>query len=118
MVKSEYDVFLSYDHSDADAVEDIGRALALKGIRVWFDKWILVPGQSWQQAMAKGLAQAAACAVCIGKRTARGWFQQEVERALDLQAQDPNYRVIPVLLPDAIDRELADLVPAFASLRT
>jgi hypothetical protein len=114
-----YDVFLSHDHADADAVDDLGRVLAEEfGFSVWLDRWICVPGESWQQAIAKGLDGTTTCAVCIGQRTARGWFRQEVERALNRQAADHRYRVIPVLLPDAVPGDPETFLPAFASLRT
>lgn len=113
-----YDVFLSHDHADAEAVEDLGNVLRIDfGFRVWLDRWQCVPGSSWQADIAKGLSQAASCAVCIGKRTARGWFQAEIERALDRQATDPRFRVIPVLLPDAVlDDE--EFLFGFVRLRT
>jgi TIR domain len=84
------------------------------GLKVWLDKWILVPGKSWEQAMARGLEEAASCAVFIGANTPKGWFQEETERALDLQTRNPDFRVIPVLLPGANGASL----PAFLSTRT
>jgi hypothetical protein len=114
-----YDVFLSHDHDDAEAVEDLGRVLTeVFEFTVWLDSWILVPGESWQQAIAKGLNETATCAVCVGGRTARGWFRQEVERALERQASDQSYRVFPVLLPGASDEAPEELLPAFVGLRT
>jgi hypothetical protein len=112
---SQFDAFLSYSHDDGAWVEQLARRLEdHSGFRVWLDRWILVPGKSWQQAMAKGLEEASTCAVCVGARTPRGWCEQEIERALDLQTKKSDFRVIPVLLPDAS----ADIVPAFLSLRT
>lgn len=64
--------------------------------------------------MAKGLDEAECCAVCVSAQTPKGWFREEVERALDLQTRDPNFRVIPVLLPDAS----SSTIPEFLSLRT
>lgn len=109
------DTFLSHSHDDAPWVEVLARRLEDEfGHKVWLDKWVLVPGKSWQQAMARGLEEAASCAVFIGVHTPQGWFQEEIERALDLQSRNPNFRVIPVLLPDA---DIAS-VPGFLSLRT
>lgn len=109
------DVFLSHSHADAAWVEALaGRLEDTNGFKVWLDRWVLVPGQSWQQAMARGLEETKSCAVLVGAETPAGWFQQEVERALDLQTRNSNFRVIPVLLPEAHP----DRVPAFASLRT
>lgn len=109
------DTFLSHSHDDAPWVEGLARRLEDQcALKVWLDKWVLVPGKSWQQAMARGLEEASTCAVFIGAHTPRGWFQEEIERALDLQTRNPTFRVIPVLLPDADPSS----IPSFLSLRT
>jgi hypothetical protein len=109
------DTFLSHSHEDAPWVEALARRLEDDcGLKVWLDKWVLVPGKSWQQAMARGLEEAASCVVFIGPKTPRGWFQEEIERALDLQTRNSDFRVIPVLLPAADP----NVIPGFLSLRT
>lgn len=111
----QFDAFLSHAHIDAEWVEGLACRLEDEcGYRVWLDKWVLIPGKSWQQAMERGLGDAGACAVCIGARTPEGWFREEIERALDRQTTDPTFLVIPVLLPDAT----TDFTPGFLSLRT
>lgn len=110
-----FDAFLSHSHSDAQWVEAIACRLVDEcGFEVWLDKWILVPGQKWQQEMAKGLEEASSCVIFIGANTPRGWFEEEIQRALDIQTKDPNYRVIPVLLPDSNEEDIS----GFLSLRT
>ena len=85
----QFDVFLSHSHVDAKWAENLATRLESEvGFHVWLDKWVLIPGQSWQQAMARGLNQAKACAVCIGENTPLGWFREEIERALNRQAKD------------------------------
>ena len=112
---SKYDVFLSHAHVDGALVEKIGDRLEDEAkLKVWLDRWVLVPGEHWQQRMAKGLEQARSCAVCIGTQTPRGWFQEEIEKALNRQTRDPTFRVIPVILPGG-DRSLVD---TFLELRT
>lgn len=114
-----FDVFLSHDHRDADWVEKLGRILTVKhGFKVWLDRWILIPGESWQQAIAKGLNETATCAVCVGPHTAQGWFRQEIERVLNIQASNSSYRVIPILSPDVTEALLSEIMPAFLDLRT
>jgi len=109
------DTFLSHSHDDAPWVEALACRLVDEcKFKVWLDKWVLIPGKSWQQAMARGLEESASCAVFIGANTPTGWFKEEIERALDLQNRNPDFRVIPVLLPDAV----TDSVPGFLSLRT
>jgi hypothetical protein len=64
--------------------------------------------------MAKGLEEAATCAVCIGGTTPVGWFREEIERALNRQTKEREFRVIPVILPNG-NRSLVD---NFQELRT
>lgn len=110
-----YDVFISHSHSDAEWVSQLAQQLeGKKSFQVWLDKWVLIPGQSWQRAMAQGIKNAKSCAVCLNGNTPAGWFQQEIERALEIQASNSNYRVIPVLLPNAPH----DFDMEFLSLRT
>jgi hypothetical protein len=102
MPEDTYDVFLSHSHSDAEYVEKLGGLLEdEKGLRAWLDKWVITPGGSFQQAIAKGLNEAKSCAVFLGSKPTGGWFEMEYEAALNLQAQDKSFRVIPVLLPGA-----------------
>lgn len=97
-----FDVFLSYSHYDAMMVEILAKKLEDEfKFRVWLDKWILIPGKSWQQGIERGLDQAKSCAICIGKKTPEGWFREEIERAINRQTKEESFRVIPVLLPNA-----------------
>ena len=111
----QYDVFLSHAHEQAAIVEQLAARLEDEHrLRPWLDKWILVPGELWQPEMAHGLDQAKCCAVFYGDSTPDGWFRQEIQRALNRQAENPSFRVIPVLLPGS--RE--DVVNEFVELRT
>ena len=95
-----FDVFLNYAHVDAEVVEKLGARLEDEGgLRVWLDQWVLVPGEQWQQGVARALEEVDSCAVCVGTETPSGWFDQEIQRALNRQAKDPSFRVIPVILP-------------------
>lgn len=114
-LKGNFDTFLSHSHDDAEWVEHLAKRLEDDcGFRVWLDKWVLVPGKSWQQEMKKGLEESLTCAICIGGSSPEGWFLEEIERALDIQTKKQNFRVIPVLLPGA----QIDHIPVFLSLRT
>jgi hypothetical protein len=115
----EYDVFLSHSHKDALWVEDLAKRLEDDhGLRPWLDRWVLIPGKPWQREIARGLETAASCGVFLSQHTPRGWFEKEIEKALNRQAQDPEFAVIPVLLPDA-DLEVTNaLQESFLSLNT
>lgn len=110
-----FDVFLSHAHTEAEAVESIAVRLEDEfGLRIWLDRWILIPGKHWQQEMARGLDQARTCAVCVGSNTPSGWFREEIERALNRQTKDKAFGVIPVILPNGDRGSIDD----FLELRT
>ena len=60
---TEYDVFLSHNSADKPAVEELARWLIKAGIQPWLDKWNLIPGEPWQEAIEEALNACAACAV-------------------------------------------------------
>ena len=61
-----FHVFLSHSSADKPAVEELARRLAKEGIQAWLDKWHLIPGDPWQPAIEKALAESETCAVFVG----------------------------------------------------
>ena len=108
----EFDVFVSYNTLDHAAVEAIARALADRHLTVFLDRWELVPGRSWPDALEGYLARCRSVAVVLGPSGMGPWQQREHYLALDRQARDPAFGVIPVILPDA------DPALGFLSLNT
>jgi hypothetical protein len=102
--KPRYDVFLSYATPDRPAVEDLARLLKRRGIEPWLDKWNLVPGEPWAEAIEEALENCAACAVCLGPSGTGPWQNEEMRAAISRHhASDRSrqFRVVPVLLPGA-----------------
>lgn len=55
----KYDVFLSYRvSSDSDHVKRLHDMLEATGLKVWWDKKCLLPGQPWEEGFCAGLADA------------------------------------------------------------
>jgi WD40 repeat protein len=104
-----FDVFVSYSRADQDAVERLGRALRARGLTVFVDRWYLVAGQSWPETLEQHLRDCRAVAVCIGASGLGAWQQREHYKALDRQAHEPGFPVIPVLLPGVVDPALGFL---------
>lgn len=114
----EYDVFLSHNSTDKPAVEQIGRLLT-KEYRVacWLDKWNLVPGEPWQEALEEALENCETVAIFVGPNSISPWANEEMRSALEMRAHDKSRRVIPVLLPGAPDSQDLKL-PRFLSRLT
>ncbi|MGD2048283.1 MAG: SUMF1/EgtB/PvdO family nonheme iron enzyme [Chloroflexota bacterium] len=98
-----FDVFLSHNSADKSAVELIAHRLRTEaGLNPFLDKWHLVPGVSWQQALEDALQDSATVAVFIGPSGVSPWHNEEMRAALDRAVRTRDeYRVIPVLLPEA-----------------
>src|SRR5262245_65205334 len=94
-----YDVFLSHQSGDKPLVESIAaRLIDEQGLRPFLDKWHLIPGEPWQEALEEALDQSGTCAVFLGK-TLGPWQNEEMRSALETRIRDAEFRVIPVLLP-------------------
>jgi hypothetical protein len=98
-----YEVFLSHSGADKPQVEDLARRLRQAGIEPFLDKWNLVPGQPWQEAIEEALGQSASCAVMVGSGPFGPWHHEEMRAALEHRVSGSRGKlpVIPVLLPGA-----------------
>ena len=68
-----YDVFLSHCSADKPAVEELARRLVDAGISVFLDKWHLVPGEPWQEALEDALSASQTIAVFVGSSDISPW---------------------------------------------
>jgi hypothetical protein len=118
-LNSSFQVFLSHSSADKAAVEELGRRLLKEGIEAWLDKWNLIPGDQWQPAIEKALAESETCAVFVGPSGFGPWQNEEMRAAIDRRVQDSDrhFRVIPVLLPGARRAERSSL-PTFLAATT
>lgn len=113
---TKYDVFLSHNGADKAAVELLAHQLREQvGLNPFLDKWHLVPGKPWQEALEVALGESATVAVFIGPSGVSPWHNEEMRSALDeaVRTRD-EYRVIPVLLPGASEEAMV----RFMSRRT
>ena len=103
-------IFLSHSGVDTEAAKRLKRLLlnspdARKaGLRVWFDKDDLRPGESWSAQIAKAIeTEATAFVVYAGSGGVMNWVEAEVDLALSrATTQKPNPLLfIPVLAAES-----------------
>lgn len=98
-----FDVFLSHNGLDKESVEELARRLEDEArLRPWLDKWNLVPGEPWQEAIEEALDSSRTCAVFLGPSGIGPWQNEEMRSALQARVNEQGFRVIPVLLPNAL----------------
>lgn len=107
-----YDAFLSYKSSDRPLVLKLARMLEERAkIRVFLDRWHLIPGEPWQEELESALERSRTCVACIGGGGIGPWQNEEMRTALDRQISCGSGNVIPVLLPGVDDASINVLPP-------
>ena len=107
---NQYDVFLSHNSADKEAVENIAQRLRQEAkLQPFLDKWHLIPGEPWQEGLEEALDQSRTCVVFLGPSELGPWENEEIRDALDQRVRNQSFRVIPVLLPGADPKDKTTL---------
>ena len=61
----QYDVFLSYASKDKPQVRRLAERLRAAGLRVWFDEWVIKPGDDIYLAIERGLEMSRTLLLCL-----------------------------------------------------
>ncbi|HKV36105.1 MAG TPA: TIR domain-containing protein [Pyrinomonadaceae bacterium] len=124
-----FDVFLSHSANDKLVVRPIAERLRDAGLNVWFDEWVLEPGDDVSAKIEEGLERSRALVLCVSKN-AVGSERAQLE-SQTLRFRDPlnsERRFVVVRLDDTelkdslgqvqyIDLRSPDNVEAYARLR-
>ena len=104
MTDSGRAVFLSYASQDAEAAQQLCKALRAAGVEVWFDQSELRGGDAWDASIRRQVKECALFMPLISANTdarSEGYFRREwnlaVHRMLDISEDQP------FLLPVVID---------------
>ncbi len=103
-MSKSYDAFLSYASVDVSDVKRIYEFLTEAGLKVWFDKESVKPGDDWLVAMQDGLGNSKSCLVFV--RNEPGvWQQEETKSAIRKRTKSSSFKIIPIILPGVKDPE-------------
>ena len=97
-----FDVYLCHSSKDKDVVREIAKRLRADGLRVWFDEWVLKPGDSIPVKVEDGLENSRVLVLCMSANAfGSDWAKLE---AGTFRFRDPlnnDRRFIPLRLDDA-----------------
>jgi hypothetical protein len=105
-----YDVFLSHNSRDKPRVRGLAEELRAAGLRVWFDEWVIKPGDDIYLAIERGLEAARTQVLCLSPAAlGSDWVSLERSTVLFRDPTNAGRRFIPLLLadcelPDALRR--------------
>ena len=106
----EYDVFLSHNKADKPCVRELACRLRDSGIRVWFDEWVIQPGDDIYLAIEHGLESSQILVLCLSAAAlGADWVAMERSTVLFRNPTNQMRRFLPILLaecrlPDALAR--------------
>ncbi|MGA3284854.1 MAG: toll/interleukin-1 receptor domain-containing protein [Verrucomicrobiota bacterium] len=104
----KYDVFLSHNKADKLRVRRLAERLRGAGLRVWFDEWVIKPGDSIFLAVERGLESARTLILCMSPKAFQSkWVDLERGTVLFRDPSNVKRRFIPLMLakckiPDAL----------------
>jgi TIR domain len=107
-------IFISYARADIDRVYPLYEVLKTYNFELWFDRDNLVPGQNWQNEIARSIRKARVFLLFISSTwvKSRSYVQKELKLALDVFQEMPSDEafIVPVRLDNCtVPDELSKL---------
>jgi hypothetical protein len=102
----QFDAFLSHSSKDKAVVRPLAERLRADGLKVWFDEWVLKPGDSIPAKIEDGLEHSRVLVLCMSAQAfGSDWAQLEASTCgrRNLRFRDPlnqERRFIPLRLDD------------------
>ena len=96
-----FDVFLSHAAADKSVVRELAERLRKDGLKVWFDEWIIKPGDSIPAKIEDGLEQSRLLVLCLSANAVgRDWPLLESGTFRFRDPLNKERRFIPLRLDD------------------
>lgn len=96
-----YDVFISYQSNDQKTVTQLAERLREKALRVWYDRWIIKPGDDIFLSVENGLLTSRKLIICMSPNYLKSkWGEMERSTAMFRDPNNSDRRCIPVLIKD------------------
>jgi translation initiation factor 2B subunit (eIF-2B alpha/beta/delta family) len=107
-----YDVFLSHSSKDKSVVRDIAERLRKDGLKVWFDEWVIKPGDNIPAKIEEGLKHSRIMVLCMSANAfGADWAQLESGTFRFRDPLNKERRFIPLRLDNAeIEGSLAQFL--------
>jgi hypothetical protein len=104
----KYDAFVSHSSLDKDFARKLSVALSAKGANIWFDEWVMKPGDRLRDKINEGVRLSNYFIVVLSRNSIRSqWVRIELDSAMIREIEKKKVHVIPILL----DKEAAKDIP-------
>ncbi|OLE53678.1 MAG: hypothetical protein AUG51_12520 [Acidobacteria bacterium 13_1_20CM_3_53_8] len=91
-------VFVSYSSVDRSFARKLSKSLHSRGLRVWYDEWEIIVGDSITQKIEEGIISSSFLVIILSTASVSSpWVREELDAALMRQITDRKVQVLPVL---------------------
>lgn len=102
MANFEFDVFLSHSSKDKPLARNLAKRLGSDGLRVWFDEWVINPGDLVGLKIEQGLERSRTLILVMSANAfSSEWMTLERHTALFRDPTNAQRRFIPVRIDEA-----------------
>jgi len=110
----KYDIFFNYNSKDKPAVRELAERLRKDGLRVWFDEWMIKPGDSIPIKIEQGLERSKVLILVMSANAfGSDWVTLERHTFLFRDPINTQRRFIPLRLDDA---PIKDMLKQFSNI--
>lgn len=98
-----YDVFLSHNTLDKPRVRELAARLREHGLQVWFDEWVIKPGDDIAFQIEHGMSVSRTLILCMSPAAFNSdWVSLERSTTLFRDPTNKERRCIPLYLEDCV----------------
>ncbi len=92
------DLFISYSSKDAKFVGKLAKDLVSRGLKVWWDKWMMKVGDSLHKKIQEAITSSAWLGVVLSPNSVSSpWVEKELNSALMKELEQKEVFVLPIL---------------------
>lgn len=98
----KYDVFLSHSSNDKPLIRELAERLRADGLRVWFDEWVIRPGDVIPHQIELGLESSRVLVLCMSANAfGSDWARLEAGMFRFRDPLNKGRRFVPLRIDDA-----------------
>ncbi|PYQ60330.1 MAG: hypothetical protein DMF53_17170 [Acidobacteria bacterium] len=107
-------ILLGYAAADRSMAEIVAQGMSAAGVQVWADFLAQQAGNPWQDSVLRALEVCTGYVLLLGPGGISPSLRAEIDYALNRQAAQPEFRIVPVELPGGDTQSLGPLAGLYA----
>jgi hypothetical protein len=98
---AEYDIFISYRHTDKEWMKVLIQNLEIQGYKLFVDTFQIIGGEKIDQCLRAAIEKSNCAVIVYPKGDASEWLKNEFRWMKEKQERDSSFKIIPVLTEES-----------------